>query len=215
MTNINKVVWDYIDRRGEVKKLFLEGLLNISALARKIATENNLENNVDAVISAIRRYEIKKEKKEKHEKVYDLLKKAKISTKTKLASILVRRTDESERKVSLIYSKISFKRESTLRLFEISNYIKIIADQEFLNEIMVIFDKEIESVEKNLGELTVNYGNDITKTPGVFVTLANEMAMNEISIIDSMICHWEHIIIVKEANLEKAFGIVMNLTKTI
>ncbi len=213
MTNINKQVWDYIDRRGEVKKLFLEGLLNISALARKIAEENNLENNVDAVISAIRRYEVKKEKKDNHEKVYDLLKKAKISTKTKLASLLVRRTDETERKVSLIYSKISFNRESTLRIFEISNYIKIITDQEFLKEIMAIFDKGIESVEKNLGELTVNYGNDITKIPGVFITLANEMAMNEISIIDSMICHWEHIIIVKEENLEKAFGVVINLTK--
>jgi hypothetical protein len=214
MTNINKLTWDYIENSIEIKKTLLSGLINISALARQIAKENHLEKNIDAIISAIRRYEGKAEVKKRYTKLYELLKKAKISTKTKLASILVKRNDETEKKVGSIYSKINLRRESTIRIFEVTNYIKIIMDEEFFDEIKKIFiAKEIEAVEKNLGELTINYMDDITKIPGVFATLANEMSLNGVSIIDSMICHWEHIIVVKEDDLEKAFSVVLHLTK--
>ncbi len=88
-------------------------------------------------------------------------------------------------------------------------------DDEFLGEVRAAFQKgDVERVEKNLGELTINYRDDITEIPGVFARLANEMAMNDISIIDSMICHWEHIVIVKEENLERALRVIINLTKS-
>jgi hypothetical protein len=214
MTNINKLTWDYIENNIEIKKTLLAGLVNISALARQIAKENHIEKNIDAIISAVRRFEGKPEVKNRYMQLYALLKKAKISTKTKLASILVKRNDETEKKVGAIYSKIALRRESTLRIFEVSNYIKIIMDDDFFEDVKKIFTaKEIEAVEKNLGELTINYMDDITKIPGVFATLANEMALNGVSIIDSMICHWEHILIVKEDALEKAFAVVLHLTR--
>ncbi len=214
MTNINKVTWEYIDNRTEIKKTLLSGLINISALARQIAKEKNLLSNIDAIISAIRRYESKIDKKEYYTKLYSLLKKAKISTKTKLASILIKRNDQTGKKASTIYSKVAMHRDSTLRIFEVTNYIKIIMDDQYFKEIKSFFSaNEIENEEKNLGELTINYRDDITRIPGLFATLSNEMAMNDISLIDSMICHWEHIIIVQEENIEKAFKVILNLTK--
>jgi hypothetical protein len=93
--------------------------------------------------------------------------------------------------------------------------IKIITDNDLLSEIKGLFTSvEIEGVEKNLGEMTINYKEDITKIPGVFAAMSNELAMNDISIIDSMICHWEHIVITNERDLEKAFSVVHNLTRT-
>ncbi|MEK6846155.1 MAG: hypothetical protein AABY26_05315, partial [Nanoarchaeota archaeon] len=71
---------------------------------------------------------------------------------------------------------------------------------------------EIVDVEKGLGELTIIYGIDITKTPGVFALIANELAASNISIIDSMICHSEHLIILKEGDLQKGFNVVFGLT---
>lgn len=215
MANINKLVWDYLDNHIELKKTLLENLLNTSALARKIAQELNLKQNLDAIISAIRRYEHKKEKKAQLLKFYQLIKRAKLSTKTKLASLLIKRNDQTEKKLSSLYSKIPLKRDTTLRIFEVTNYIKIILDEELLKEIKALFSpQEIEAIEKNLGELTINYQDDITKIPGVFATLSNELALNDLSLIDSMICHWEHLIIVKEEDLERAFTVVFNLTKT-
>ena len=70
---------------------------------------------------------------------------------------------------------------------------------------------ELVNIEKNIGEINIGYNTDITKTPGVFATMANELAINNISVVDSMICHSEHIIIVKEKDIKKAFGVVYNI----
>lgn len=215
MTNISKLVWDYIDQRIEIQKTLLEGLINTSSLARKIARELYLEQNLDGIISAIRRYEAQQEKQEQYTQLSLLLRKAKITTKTKLASILVRRNDTTEKKVGSLYATIPLQRESTLRIFEVTNHIKIILDDELFTDVHELFSsEEIEATEKDLGELTITYRDDITKIPGIFGRLANEMAINSISIIDSMICHWEHIIIVREKDLEKTFRVLLNLTTT-
>jgi predicted regulator of amino acid metabolism with ACT domain len=213
MTSINKRVWDYIDRSTEIKKVMQAGLINTSALAREIARKEGLASNIDAIISAIRRYENESEKTKQYKTFYELLKKSKI--KTKLASILIKRNDYTQEQVGKLYSRIKLKRNSTLKILEVTNHIKINMDDELLEEIKSAFPEEdIEYVQKNLGELLINYSDDITKIPGVFAALANELAMNGISVIDSMICHWEHSVMVKEEDLEKAFSVVFNLTKS-
>lgn len=213
MTNINQEVCRYIDSRVEVKKTLLDGLVNVSALARKIAKEQGLEDNIDAIISAIRRYEGGAEKSE-YPRFYDLLSRATISTKTKLAYILLERNDQTQGKVCTVYSKVNLKRDNTLMIFNATNYVKIISDMGLLEQVKGLFNaKDIIKVEKNLGEVRIDYTDDITKIPGVFGTMANELAMNGISMVDSLICHWEHMIIVKEKDLEKAFTVVFNLSK--
>ena len=89
---------------------------------------------------------------------------------------------------------------------------QVIIDEKILPEAKDVFNKkEIVNQEKDLGELTIAYDSDITKTPGVFAYLSNELAANNISIIDSMICYSEHLIIVKEKELKKAFNVVFEL----
>jgi hypothetical protein len=215
MKNIQKIVWDYIDRRIELQKVLMNGLMNTSALARRISKELNLAEHIDAIISSVRRYECKQDKKERHFKIYALLRKSRISTKTKLASILLKRNDTSEEQVASIYSKIKVRRDSVLRVFEVTNYIKIIIDEDLFRDVRDIFsDKDVEKIDRNLSEITINYRSDITKISGIFAAVANELAMNDISIIDSMICNWEHIIIVTEDDLQKTVATVMNLMRT-
>lgn len=214
MTNINKRVWDYIDARIEIRKAMARGLINASALAREIASREGMNESMDAIISAIRRYD-SKEKESHYKSIYDLLKKSKISSKTKLASILVRRNDETQKIARTLYSKVRLTRSSTLKILDVTNHIKINMDEELLPEIKSLFsDHDVEEVQKNLGEVVIAYADDITKIPGVFATLSNELAMNGISIIDSMICHREHFFVVRENDLEKAFGVVFSLTKS-
>ena len=115
-------------------------------------------------------------------------------------------------KLAKLYQKIDFQGGDTLRIFEVNKYIKIIIDEKTLKETKEIFNqKEIVNLEKNLGELTIIYDTDITKTPGVFAYLSNELAANNISIIDSMICYSEHLIIIQEKELKKAFQVVFEL----
>jgi len=213
MTNINNEVWRIIENDAAIKKNLLNNLINISALARKIAKEHSLENNLDAIISAIRRFETNKEKKQTNLNIYSLLKKSKLSTRTKLASVLFKKNSEIRKKLVSLYSKIDFEANETLRIFEVSKFIKIIIDEKNLLLINKIFiKKDIVEITKHLAELSIDYNIDITKTPGIFATLSNELSMNNISIVDSMICYSEHIIIVNEKQIKKAFNVVFDLS---
>ncbi|MFA6072969.1 MAG: hypothetical protein WC758_02570 [Candidatus Woesearchaeota archaeon] len=213
MTNINKEVWKIIDGDASIKKNLLDNLINISALARKISQEHDLKNNLDAIISAIRRYENNNEKKATNTKVYSMLKNSKLSTRTKLASMLLKKNSNIRKKLAELYSKIDFEAGDTLRIFEVTKYIKIIVDDKNLLIAKKIFtNEEIVESSNKLSELTIDYNTNVTKTPGVFATLSNELATNNISIIDSMICHSEHIFIVDEKSLEEAFKVVFKLT---
>ncbi len=210
--NINREVWRYLDNHTTIKKNLADELINVRALAKKIIKELHMSCSLNAVITAIRRYHLDIKEKDQLKNIYCLLKKSKISTQTKLASILLRKNETIRNKLAKLYQKIDFQGGDTLRIFEVNKYIKIIIDEKTLKETKEIFNqKEIVNLEKNLGELTIIYDTDITKTPGVFAYLSNELAANNISIIDSMICYSEHLIIIQEKELKKAFQVVFEL----
>lgn len=213
MKNINKEVWRYLDNHTTIKKNLADELINVRALAKKIITDLSLNCSLNAVISGIRRYHIDLKEKEYLPEIYKLLTKAKLLTRTKLASILLKKNETVRSKLASLYQKIDFHGGDTLRIFEVNKYIKIIIDEKTLEEAEKIFNKnEIVDMETDLGEITITYNVDITKTPGVFALLSNELAANNISIIDSMICHSEHLVIVKERDVQKAFAVVFSLT---
>ncbi|MFH1637734.1 MAG: hypothetical protein ABIB71_04900 [Candidatus Woesearchaeota archaeon] len=212
MKNINKETWRYIDNNIAVKKNLLDGIVNSRALAKKIIKELKINGSLNAVVSAIRRYEGKAEEKENLAKKYSLLKKSRLSTKTKLASILLTKTANTRKKLAELYTKIDPQSGETLRVFEVAANIKIIIDEKNLKPVESIFTtQEIVGKEKNIGELNITYSSDITTVPGVFALLSNELAANDISIIDSMICHQEHIIIVSEKDIKRAFDVIFTL----
>lgn len=213
MKNINKEVWRYLDNHTTIKKNLADELINVRALAKKIIKDINLNCSLNAVISGIRRYHLDQQEQEYLPKVYALLTKAKLLTRTKLASVLLQKNETVRNKLAHLYQKIDFHGGDTLRIFEVNKYIKIIIDEKTLDEVKKIFNSsEIGDLEKNLGEITITYNIDITKTPGVFALLSNELAANNISIIDSMICHSEHLIIVKEKDLQRSFNVLIELT---
>lgn len=213
MKNINREVWRYLDNHTTIKKNLSDELINVRALAKKIIKDLNIICSLNAVISAIRRYHIELKEEEHLPKIYALLKKSKLLTRTKLASVLLKKNELVRNKLANLYQKIDFQGGDTLRIFEVNKYIKIIIDEKTLEDAEKIFNKnEIVDIEKNLSELTVTYNADITKTPGVFALLSNELAANNISIIDSMICYSEHLIIVKEKDLQRGFNVLIELT---
>ena len=213
MKNINKEVWRYLDNHITIKKNLADNLINTRALAKKIILDSHLNCSLNAVISATRRYNLDIKEKEHLPKIYYLLKQTKLLTRTRLASVLLPKNSIIRNKLVDFYKNIDFEGGDTLRIFEVNKYIKIIVDEKSLTEAQNIFTKkERVHIEKNLGELTIIYGIDITKTPGVFALLSNELAANNISIIDSMICHSEHLIIVNEKELKRAFNVVFELT---
>jgi len=61
--------------------------------------------------------------------------------------------------------------------------------------------------------LEISYPKDLEKTPGVFFIIANELAQNNISIVDALISSSEHILVVDENDVVRAFDLIYNLIK--
>ena len=211
MKNIQKEVTGYIDNNITVRRGLKEGIVNIRALARKINSEGKL-GSIDSIISAIRRYEDRFESKNHGNAISKLLQRAKLSSKTRLASILLRNSPSTRNRLAQIFQLIDFEAGDTLRIFEVTKYIKLITDDKYVPQIKKIFTQnEVILSEKDIGELAISYDEDITKTPGLFAAVSNEMALNDISIVDSMICYNEHIVIVNEADIRRTFDVIYSL----
>ena len=59
--------------------------------------------------------------------------------------------------------------------------------------------------------IEISYPKILKRTPGVFSVIYNELAENNISIVDALISSEEHILLVDEDKLLKAFELIYNL----
>ena len=214
MTNIQSEVTNFIEQDVSLRRGLSRNLINTRALAKYIHQNLGLSCSLDAVISAIRRYEQQEESKEDIKNRYKLIAAAKVSSRSRMVSVLFRKDMEVRKALIKIYSRIDFSKGEVLRILEVSQYIKLIIDQSNLKFIDEHFSKhDILSMEKRLGEISLIYGDEVITAPGVFAALAGELAQSSISIRDGVICGAEHIFIVQEDDLMKALEVLYKISK--
>ena len=79
MTNITREVQRFLDHDLSAKRDLARGLINTRALAVYLKKHLGSEGSIDAIISAIRRYESGEKEEERFSKARALIKNAKIS----------------------------------------------------------------------------------------------------------------------------------------
>ena len=130
----------------------------------------------------------------------------------KLCALLIRKNRDTRKQLFGLVANIDYEGGDVLRIFEVTKYFKVISDQKLLPMLKKVFkEADIIQIDMKLSELTVMYESDITKIPGLFAMLSNELGANDVSIVDSMICHDEHIIIISEKDTKRAFDVVFDL----
>ncbi len=214
MTNIQGEVTNFIEQDVSIRRGLTRGLLNTRALAKYIYDNLKLSCTIDAVISAIRRYELMDEPKEDIKKRYKLIASAKVSSRTRMVSVLFKKEMDVRRALVKLYDRIDFSKGDVLRILEVSQYIKVILDEANLEKLDPLFSKkDIVEIDKKLGEISILYAEIVKQTPGVFAALAGELALSGISIIDGVICGSEHIFIINEDDLMKALEAMHRISK--
>lgn len=212
--NIREFVWKVIDTDISIKKDLSRGIINIRALANYIISNYKLKVSIDSVISAIRRYNKTPEKQVNVGTVYELLKKAEIRTLTKMACLSLKKNEETTLKLSQILPRVNFEAGETLRILEGAKIFKLLVNQNSYEKMKSFFTKKnIIDSNKKIGMVEMIYPDILKKTPGVFSLISTELAQNDISIIDALICSNEHIIIVSQDDLLNAFEILSNLCR--
>jgi len=212
MTNIVHEVWKILDNNPSVRKEMNRGLINISALARYIINEKKLDASLDAVISAIRRYEI-----DKHDDIfinaYKILRHTvNISTKSNLAEISLIKDDEVQQLLPKLFDIIKYIRGDVLRVTQANESIRLLIDEKNMENVLKLFPKnKIITKEIDLAEVNIYIHPKMQTTPGILATIANELALHKINIVEFMTCPPEMICVVKKDDLIKASNVLYQL----
>ena len=213
-TSLTLTVWRYLDQNPCLRKEMISRIINIRALARHIIKEQKINASADAVISAIRRYDLVRS-----EKIFENAKKIisqiiSISTRNQLASINVFKDTEVQRLLPKLFSLINYNQGDVLRIIHADESINIFIDEKNLNHVKKIIPQEkITRMETNLASINVKTKLDAQRIPGVVAIMANEFAINNINVIEYMSCVTEFLWLVNEEDLLKAYNVINHLWK--
>jgi len=212
MTNIVHEVWKILDNNPSIRTEMNRGLINISALARYIINEKKLNASIDAVISAIRRYELDKNG-DIFNNAYKILgHTVNISTKSNLAEISLIKDDDVQQLLPKLFDIIKYIRGDVLRVTQANESIRLLIDEKNMENVLKLFPKnKIISKEKDLAEVNIYIHPKMQTTPGILATIANELALHKINIVEFMTCPPEMICVVKKDDLIKASNVLYQL----
>lgn len=207
--NITKLTERYINQHPSVKDCVRKGLINYSALTRKIAEDSNLDlkKNFDAILIACRRY-FRKVKKEDilEKKIINILKQSKLEVKNKIIVVVVEKDIYFNHLIDL-HKEIKKKAE-VFHIIEGSKTITLITTSEFLDYIKKLFKNKILRITEHLAEINLKSSEELEKTPGVIAYLTTLLAENGINIIETMSTWTDTLFVISENDIAKVMGVL-------
>lgn len=210
MTNINAQVWNLLEEDLCVQKDLKRGLINTRALARHLIQKNNLTASMDAVISAIRRFENDKEFKENIEELNDVFSKTIVTTKNNVACLTIKETSFGA--VAQDFTEGKILREN-FRLIKSKELVKLVLNQKDLDSKLGLFDKkDIVHVEKDLSEIRIQIPLSGAVKKGILARISHSIYLHDVNIHEILVAVPEILVYVKSVDLVKAHQAVLELT---
>ncbi len=207
--NITKLTEKYIREHPSIKDCVRKGLINYSALTRKISKELNLDlnKNFDAILIACRRYFGKVNKEAVlEERILGLLKKSKVEVKNKIIAVIVEKNIYIDHLLDL--EKEVKKKADVFHIIEGSTSITIITGEEYLQKIKKLFKTKIIKENKNLVEIIVKSPSELENIPGVVGYLYSLFGENGINITETMSTWTDTLFVIEEKDIAKVMEVL-------
>ncbi len=215
MTNIADQVNFFLDSNFVIRKCLAKDITSFRALARHIIKKLSLsEKNLDAVISAIRRY--KRDHKTIVEKdVKSAFSKLSVKTRSNVVDICMKKSKRIIESISKINSIVDIEKGEIIRIIQAEESIRIIIDDKNMDKFFDFFNRaDTLSIQKNLTEINFLFHHaNISNTEGIVSIISSSLTAEGINIIEIMSCAPELIILIRKEDLVKAINIIDNLEK--
>ncbi len=207
--SINNQVWRYIAEDASIQKDLQRDLINIRGLARYLIDKYHISASMDAVISAIRRYETECVFEDNTKAIDAVLHSAVITTKNYVTCITMK-----EHEFKTISSDFVGKNilKENFRMVKSKEIIKLFLNQKDIEKKIDLFSKEnILSVTKDLAEVRITMHSKATETVGVLARISHEIALHDVAIYEMISAIPEMLIYVKSDDLVRAHKAVLGL----
>mgnify|MGYP001587074972 CR=1 FL=1 len=210
--NISDQVKNFLGNDFIVRKCLFKNIVSFRALSRHIITKLALkESNLDAFISAIRRYKrISKEHEDAN--LRKILPKIKVTTRSNIADIRVQKNRKSVENISRLNLIIDIEKGEIIRVIQAEQSITIILDDKNLGKFNEIFGKkDIISLDKYLVEVNLQFTEEAQNIKGIVSLITSSLNAEEVNIAEIMSSAPELLVIIKKEDLLKALNVVDNL----
>ena len=210
--NITDQVKSFLDNDFIIRKCLFKNIISLRALSRHIIKRLGLkENNLDAVISAIRRYK-KINREQEDANLKKLLPKIKVTTRSNIVDARVQKNKKSVESISKLNLIVDVEKGEIIRVIQAEQSITIIIDDKNLNKFNDIFGKkDIISLDKDLVEVNLQFSEEAQNVKGIVALVTSSLNAEAINIMEIMSSAPELLIIVKKEDLLKTLNIVDNL----
>lgn len=212
--NVTKEIWKYLNSDPIIKRGIARGIINKRALALYLIKEQKLKVNINAVISAIRRFEDDNPLVSYFKKSLDVISNSTMSSKNGIVSLSLEKDVETERILPKLFNIIEIGKHQVLRIIQADESVKIIIDKKNLKKAQkIIPENKIIKIDSELAEVTIHLDSRVWATPGIASVLTSELSMNNVNIVEIMSCIPEIIIFFKEKDLMQAYNILYSFSK--
>ena len=207
--NINLLLQNFFSKYPDIKKSRASGIVNRRALANYIIRKEKLDNSkFEALVTALRRFETKKEDEQSLEFIKDI----NISTKDGISIIYLEKSQEVLDSITKVISLINTNKNETLKFVQGSLSLKLFIDSFNLKKVENIFPKkDVISIYNDISELSIIISEKATRTKGVLSYLTSQLFINNINIFELLTGKPELIIYVEGKDLLKAYETIKSL----
>jgi aspartokinase len=195
----SELIWLYVKRRPHIKEALRSGVVNYSALARRIAGEIfGKKRNANAIKAALIRIaeKLADEEETLEGAVLKVLKGSSITITTK---------------VSVVITHVELNESKPLSFVKSRDFITYILPE---NEaVKVRKNRAIMKSEETLNLITVHSSPEIENTPGVISTILNALSSEGINVAEFISCYTDTLLVVKESDTTKAYEVLVGMMR--
>ena len=171
--------------------------------------------SVDAVVSAIRRYEEEKPLEKKYETARKVIAGSEdIRITSSIVIIALEKTKQTQELLQKAFTLIDYDKGEILLIIQGEQSIKLIINDKNKEKIATIFPKKtIINIEENIAEVNIQLSEEAVRTPGIISVLSTELMINDVNIVESMSCVPEMLFFIKQKDVVKSYQILFDLCK--
>ncbi|HZY70626.1 MAG TPA: hypothetical protein VFF67_06595 [Thermoplasmata archaeon] len=207
MASLAQRVRDYLITHPAVGEALRLGIANNASVARRIGKELGIGNQ-PAIVAACRRYPRDRLKGPLDPALVEILRKSRVQTRTRVASVTLSEGRETLRKVGEL-ARHFLDREALFRVVQVSRGVVVILDEDSVGHVLrSVGRSQVVQVRTNLSELAIVAPPTVEETPGVMSLLSSLLAARRINVVQAMICHTDHIYLLAEGDLRPAADLI-------
>ncbi len=205
-----KLVFEYLENHPGIKQCLKAGLINYSALARKISLELKIggKSSFDAIMVACRRFSEKsRPPPELESKIVKLVKGGKFEMRNRV-SVFILEDDSLVWEKILDFAKSVKSKGDTFHLFQGTKTITLVLDDDFAKEVEDSFSGYILRARKGLVQITHKTSEKIEEVPGFLNFLTALLCENGVNIYECISSWTDTIFLISEKDAQKTFPLL-------